>query len=48
MNPAPYIQRRDGWLLRWQVITPTGGIDLSTEHITRLGALWHLKFWHGM
>lgn len=45
----PYLRRRDGWLYRWQVVYPTdGGMDLSTEHMTKLGARWYLKFWHGM
>jgi hypothetical protein len=36
----PRIEPTDGWLLRWRVIYPSGGMDLETLHVTRLGALF--------
>lgn len=36
---TPYIERTDGWLLRWRVVYPTdGGMDLETLHATKVGA----------
>jgi hypothetical protein len=35
----PYIKRTEGWLFRWRAVFPTDyGLDLSTTHITKLGA----------
>jgi hypothetical protein len=34
----PWIERTDGWLLRWRVVYPSEGIDTETLHITKLGA----------